>query len=81
MRKTKTLDKKNKVDEWSLVHGGLQCLKCEEIVVSLDRHDFRSCGCGATFIDGGRAYMRYGGDPKKIKSVRVRLSKGYTIGR
>lgn len=39
---------------------GIKCLKCDDVIVSKYRHDFRRCKCGAAFVDGGRAYLRYG---------------------
>ena len=32
--------------------------KCGDIVESKDRHDFRSCKCGAVAVDGGKDYIR-----------------------
>jgi len=34
---------------------------CKDIIQSTSRHDFRQCRCGASFIDGGSAYLRMGG--------------------
>ena len=43
---------------------GVRCPRCSESIWSRHRHDFRYCKCQYTFIDGGRAYLRYGfGDP------------------
>lgn len=39
---------------------GVLCPQCNEAIWSLSRHDFRECGCGASFVDGGRDYLRYG---------------------
>lgn len=39
---------------------GVKCSECSEILVSASRHDWHTCACGATFVDGGRAYLRYG---------------------
>lgn len=39
-----------------------QCLKCFDIIESKHRNDFVSCKCGAIFIDGGKDYVRSGGD-------------------
>ena len=40
----------------------IKCAKCEEIIESKFRHDFKYCGCGAVFVDGGTDYCRIGGD-------------------
>lgn len=34
-----------------------QCLKCQWILMSLSRHDFKMCECGE-FTDGGFDYCR-----------------------
>jgi hypothetical protein len=38
----------------------MQCGKCEEVIQSQNRHDFRRCKCGEVFVDGGNDYARYG---------------------
>lgn len=43
--------------------NALVCLKCRSLIVSLHRHDFRACECGAIFVDGGNDYHRWGGEP------------------
>lgn len=35
-------------------------LCCMTYLESWYRHDFRYCRCGASFVDGGREYVRYG---------------------
>jgi hypothetical protein len=39
---------------------GIQCPRCSEKLWSKWQHDFHYCGCGYCFVDGGRAYLRYG---------------------
>lgn len=34
---------------------------CNTLVASFYRHDYVSCKCGKSFVDGGREYQRYGG--------------------
>lgn len=43
-----------------------QCKKCDDIIESTHRHDFRRCKCGAIFVDGGRDYLRRGGEMEDI---------------
>jgi len=38
------------------------CLKCDDHLVSRHRHDFKTCKCGATFVDGGLDYQRGGSE-------------------
>lgn len=40
----------------------IKCTKCGDIIQSTFRHDFVRCSCRSTFIDGGDAYTRCGGD-------------------
>ena len=51
----------------------LQCLQCKKILVSFDRHDYKTCGCpNDTMIDGGYDYLRYGGkDMSKIQILKI----------
>lgn len=37
------------------------CAECGSEMVSLFTHDFVSCKCGASFVDGGQSYLRRGG--------------------
>jgi hypothetical protein len=49
-------------------HIGLKCPnpECAELLFSHYRHDFRHCGCGYCFVDGGYDYLRFGwGFPPK----------------
>lgn len=76
MKKKKVSEKKSLESKpASIVIEGIQCPECQEIVISLHRHDFRFCGCGSTFVDGGRDYIRCGGkNIADIKHVKIRIS-------
>lgn len=41
---------------------------CGELIQSLWRHDFVSCSCGGTYVDGGGAYTRivWKGEPPEV---------------
>ena len=43
-----------------LIRNRIRCLHCLEIIESTHVHDFKYCGCGKVFVDGGREYCRYG---------------------
>ena len=45
-----------------LVRNALRCNKCDDEIVSIHRHDFNYCKCGAIAIDGGLEYTRRVGD-------------------
>lgn len=51
--------KKNKV----------MCLKCQDIVESTHRHDFRWCKCGAIAVDGGTAYLKRVGNLNSYRDM------------
>jgi len=58
------------------LHNAVQCPNCEEVLVSLHRHDFRQCSCGDLAIDGGSDYCRIVAKPNlQFKSLKVRLSQ------
>lgn len=38
--------------------NAIKCNKCNDIVVSTYRHDFKWCKCGAVAVDGGKDYLR-----------------------
>jgi hypothetical protein len=35
-----------------------KCLKCGEIIISKNRHDYSKCKCGNLAVDGGSWYAR-----------------------
>jgi hypothetical protein len=39
-----------------------KCALCDDIIVSMHRHDFVMCKCGAIYVDGGDDYTRLGGE-------------------
>ena len=41
-----------------IIRNRAQCKKCDEIIESTHRHDFKRCSCGALAVDGGKAYLR-----------------------
>ena len=51
-----------KVKEHRLIFNAVQCVKCDDVVVSTHGHDFRYCKCGAVAVDGGLDYTKRCGD-------------------
>lgn len=41
-----------------LLLNAIQCLSCQETIVSSHRHDFKTCKCGSVSVDGGLEYTR-----------------------
>ena len=45
-----------------IVYSTATCKKCGDVLVSMHRHDYVTCGCdNQTMLDGGTDYQRYGG--------------------
>jgi len=60
----------------------VECKKCEDILFSFYRHDFKSCRCEESFIDGGFDYIRYNGEllTDDIKNVMSLISSFFIWG-
>lgn len=41
-----------------IVQNAVICNKCDELIYSAHRHDFRECKCGNIAVDGGQEYLR-----------------------
>lgn len=63
------------LDPPEIVINRAACRSCGEILESRHVHDFRSCGCGKSFVDGGRDYLRRGGDVIEMSETRPKLQK------
>ncbi len=47
-----------------IIKNSAECKKCGDVIESTFRHDFIWCKCRTIFVDGGKAYLRRGGDFK-----------------
>jgi len=47
-------------EKHTLIVNKARCRKCNDIVISAYRHDFKKCKCGNIFVDGGLDYLRRG---------------------
>ena len=54
-----------------ILRNAARCLVCSTSIESKHRHDFVSCRCGAIFIDGGRDYLRRGGDMSVLQEESI----------
>lgn len=43
-----------------IIRNAIKCLDCGGVIESRHRHDFKTCPCGAAFVDGGKDYLRWG---------------------
>lgn len=52
-----------------------QCRNCGDVIESTNRHDFKSCKCGAISVDGGKEYLK-----RSFKNYGdiIELSETYT---
>ena len=64
-----------------LIRNAIRCNKCGDEIESTYRHDFRSCKCGAVFVDGGLDYQRVGGDRNDWTDLSVRDTKKPHLGK
>ena len=48
-------------------HTWLQCLKCQDYIVSQHVHDYTTCKCRACSIDGGMEYVKVSGNPEDYR--------------
>lgn len=51
---------KSSKDREMILRNSARCALCDEEVESEGVHDFKWCGCGEIFVDGGRSYLRRG---------------------
>lgn len=58
------------VGEWRL--NRIKCKKCNSIITSDHRHDFKSCKCGAACVDGGSWYLKRCGNLEDIEDLSER---------
>ncbi len=68
---TKT-GKKVKVEPYQ--HTGLVCTHCGTFIYSRAGHDFISCTCGKSSIDGGFGYVRVVGNEEDYALVNFKLT-------
>lgn len=47
----------------------IMCLKCDTIIESTHRYDFKWCKCKSVAIDGGHAYLKRAGEPNSWKDL------------
>jgi hypothetical protein len=48
--------------ETVIVSNSIKCNKCEDIIWSAHRHEYKTCSCGSVAVDGGTSYFRRMGD-------------------
>ena len=54
---------------YKIVRNRVKCKKCGDIIESKHRHDFVWCKCQSIFTDGGKDYVRRGGNPDFMEDM------------
>jgi len=52
-----------------ILRNACRCLHCGDEIESKHVHDFVQCKCGKIFTDGGKEYIRRGGDLDAIEDI------------
>ena len=52
-----------------IVRNVARCKKCGDVIESRFRHELKFCKCASIFVDGGKVYLRRGGDPENIEEL------------
>lgn len=58
-----------------IIRNQIMCRKCGDIIESEHRHDVKSCSCKSCSVDGGRDYLRRGGDREdwqELNNIQMR---------
>lgn len=48
-----------------------KCSACGDIIESTYRHDFQTCKCDKSFVDGGHDYCRWGGSAVAVTPEEI----------
>lgn len=57
--------------KYKIIRNSARCRNCGDEIESKHRHDWVQCSCGAIFVDGGKNYLRSGGDPQYFISTSI----------
>lgn len=52
-----------------ILHNRIRCKLCSDTIESFHVHDFKWCSCQSVFVDGGREYLRWGGELDNIEDL------------
>lgn len=53
----------------NIISNKARCRNCNTIVESETRHHLNFCTCGKIFVDGGKEYLRRGGEIHLIEEM------------
>ena len=58
-------------EDLKIVRNAIKCKHCGEVIESRHAHDFKTCKCGRVFVDGGRDYIRHGGNNEDYEDLSI----------
>lgn len=58
-------------------HTGIRCLKCNDEIFSMHRHDFKYCKCNACAVDGGFSYIKISANDRCGNFIDKQDGKSY----
>ncbi len=64
-----TQEERRKIDAGNIRLNKAKCKKCNDIIQSTHRHDYKRCKCGAIAVDGGSWYIKRVGDFEAIEEM------------
>lgn len=53
-----SIEARRKFDVGDVWMNQAKCKKCNDVIVSANRHDYATCKCGAISVDGGSWYCK-----------------------
>jgi hypothetical protein len=59
-----------------ITRNAVRCLKCDEVIESFHRHDFKYCKGGHIAVDGGLSYLRRSGEPDCYEDLSTGEGEG-----
>lgn len=63
----------------TILSNQVRCQKCGDAPYSANRHDFKSCQCGAISVDGGMDYLRRVGDIHGYDDLSIEIPKEASV--
>lgn len=56
------------INKWCY-QDGIKCHSCDDIIYSVNRHDYTHCKCGKVNVDGGKDYLKIGFESNAIYTI------------
>lgn len=72
------LQERRKLHLGDIYKNRVQCLSCEDIIHSKNRHDYVTCKCNSISLDGGSWYVKVSWKPHRSYHTIKFLTEYYT---